>query len=73
MQGILELDIVLGSGVGHGTPDFCVPERDSQSSVAGPPIAVLVWPEKEAAKNRRFAVRSIRFLTDVHPHRGSIW
>ena len=22
VQGILELDIVSGSGVGHGTPDF---------------------------------------------------
>ena len=42
MQGIFELDIVLGSGVGHGTPDFCVPERDSQSSVAGPPSCASV-------------------------------
>ena len=43
MQGILELDIVSGSGVGHGTPDFdALSERsnyrrESQSTVAGPP------------------------------------
>ena len=43
MQGIHELDIVSGSGVGHGTPAFdALSERrnyrrDSQSTVAGPP------------------------------------
>ena len=43
MQGIPKLDIVSGSGVGHGTPDFDVLSersnyrRDSQSTVAGPP------------------------------------
>ena len=46
MQGIIELDIVSGSGVGHGTPVFdALSERSnyskqSQSTVAG--------PEKEA-------------------------
>ena len=48
MQGILELDIVSGSGVGHGTPDFeALSERsnyrkDSQSTVAGPPSCASV-------------------------------
>ena len=48
MQGILELDIVLGSGVGHGTPDFdALSERsnysrESQSTVAGPPSCASV-------------------------------
>ena len=43
MQGNLEFDIVSGSGVGHGTPDFdALSERsnyrrDSQSTVAGRP------------------------------------
>ena len=42
MQGILEIDIVSGSGVGHDTPDFDALaersnyKRDSQSTVAGP-------------------------------------
>ena len=42
MQGILELDIVSGSGVGHGTPHFDALlersnyRRESQSTVAGP-------------------------------------
>ena len=48
MQGILELDIVSGSGVGHGTPDFETLSarrnyrRDSQSTVAGPPSCASV-------------------------------
>ena len=48
MQGILELDIVSGSGVGHGTPDFeALSERsnyrrESQSTVAGPPSCASV-------------------------------
>ena len=48
MQGIFELDIVSGSGVGHGTPDFDFLsersnyKRDSQSSVAGPPSCASV-------------------------------
>ena len=48
MQGILELDIVPGSGVGHGTPDFdALSEhsnyrRESQSTVAGPPSCASV-------------------------------
>ena len=43
MQGILKLEIVSGSGVGNGTPDFdALSERsnyrrESQSTVAGPP------------------------------------
>ena len=42
MQGNFELDIVSGSGVGHGTPNFdALSERsnyrrDSQSTIAGP-------------------------------------
>ena len=52
MQGILELDIVSGSGVGHGTPDCdglserSNYRRESQSTVAGSPSCA---PEKEAA------------------------
>ena len=48
MQGIIELDIVSGSGVGHGTPDFdALSEcsnygRESQSTVAGPPSCASV-------------------------------
>ena len=48
MQGIPELDIVSGSGVGRGTPDFTVLSersnyrRDSQSTVAGPPSCASV-------------------------------
>ena len=48
MQGIFELDIVSGSGVGHGTPDFdALSERsnyrrESQSTVAGPPSCASV-------------------------------
>ena len=48
MQGILELDIVSGSGVGHETPVFGAlsdRRRDSQSTVAGQPSC---GPEKEA-------------------------
>ena len=48
MQGNLELDIVSGSGVGYGTPDFDAQSerskyrRDSQSTVAGPPSCASV-------------------------------
>ena len=55
VQGILELDIVSGSGVGHGTPDFdALSERskyrrDSQSTVAGPPSCASVARQKQAA------------------------
>ena len=48
MQGIHEVDIVSGSGVGHGTPDFdALSERSnykraSQSTVAGPPSCATV-------------------------------
>ena len=48
MQGNLELDIVSGSGVGHGTPDFdALSERSNyrivfQSTVAGPPSCAVV-------------------------------
>ena len=47
MKGILELDIVSGSGVGHGTPNLdALSERsnyrrDSQSTVAGPPSTLV--------------------------------
>ena len=48
MQGNLELDIVSGSGVGHGTPVFDAlsersnHRRDYQSTVAGPPSCASV-------------------------------
>ena len=48
MQENLELDIVSGSGVGHGTPNFAALSersnyrRDSQSTVAGPPSCASV-------------------------------
>ena len=48
MRGILELDIVSGSGVGHETPVFeALSERsnyirDSQSTVAGSPSCASV-------------------------------
>ena len=48
VQGILEIDILSGSGVGHGTPDFdALSERsnyrrESQSTVAGPPSCASV-------------------------------
>ena len=48
MHGILELDIVSGSGVIHGTPDFdSLSERsnyrrESQSTIAGPPSCASV-------------------------------
>ena len=48
MQSNLELDIVSGSGVGHGTPDFDAlsersnHRRESQSTVAGPPSCASV-------------------------------
>ena len=51
MQGILELDIVSGSGVGHGTPDFDAlsersnHRRDSQSTVAGPPTETSIFAD----------------------------
>ena len=41
MQGILELDIVSGSGVGHGTPERSN-YRDSRITEQGH-LAVLVW------------------------------
>ena len=56
MQGILEFDIVLGSGVGHGTPDFdALSERskyrrESQSTVAGPPSCASVARRRRPGK-----------------------
>ena len=57
MQVILELDIVSGSGVRHGTPDFdALSERsnyrgESQSTVAGPPSCASVALRRRLVQN----------------------
>ena len=59
MQGILKLDIVSGSGVGQGTPDFVSLSersnyrRDSQSTVVGPPSCVRVALRRRLSESDR--------------------
>ena len=66
MQGILELDIVSGSSVGHGTPDFDGQSersnhgKESQSTVAGPPSCASV------ALRRRLGVLRIVLCLNIH-------
>ena len=69
MQGILELDIVSGSGVGHGTPDFIALSersnyiRDSQSTVAGPSSCASV------ALRRRLDITLLELSSHDHGYR----
>ena len=64
MQGILKLEIVSGSGVGYGTPDFDAlsersnNRRDSQSTVAGPPSCASVALRRRLAHTRKPSVLS---------------
>ena len=57
MKGILEFDIVSGSGVGHGTPNFdALSERsnyrrDSQSTVSEPPSWASVALRRRLRQN----------------------
>ena len=62
MQGILELDIVSGSGVGHGTPDFDAQSersnygRESQSTVAGPPSCASVALRRKLGASKEYSL-----------------
>ena len=66
MQGILELDIVSGSGVSHGTPDFEALSkrsnyrRESQSTVAGPPSCAGVALRRRLLRKQNQCVSSAR-------------
>ena len=70
-KGILELDIVSGSGVGHGTPNFdALSERSnywrhSQSTVAGPPSCASVALRRRLTMYRQ---RCPRQLPAMQPH-----
>ena len=73
MQGNLKLDIVLGSGVGHGTPNFdALSERsnysrDSHSTVAGPPSCASV------ALRRMLIPRYMVIQLPRYKFQGQVW
>ena len=48
--------------MGHGTPDFCVPEKDSQSTVAGPPSCASVALKRRLDERWVVATQSLHTL-----------